>query len=95
MLTVARELRAPRPQVLIGGPRGDADEWHARLRQYPDPHCFRVPGGEMLTGPLGRVASAERAVAIVCDGMRCLEPADSLDGALARLSDLLGDGCDA
>ena len=95
MLTAARELRSPTPQVLIGGPPGEADRWHARLGQRPELHGYRVSPGAMLTGPLGRVAGAEQPVALVCAGMRCLEPASSLDDALARLRDARDHGGDA
>jgi hypothetical protein len=87
MLLASLEIRAPRPLVLIGGPAGPADEWHRRLRRDPDLYCFRIRHGRTLTGPLGRVGGSGEAVAVVCAGMRCLEPADTSEALDERLAE--------
>ena len=92
MLIAARELRNPCPQVLIGGPAGEADDWHVRLTQRPGLHAYRVVSGEnALNGLLAEVAGAGSARAVVCLGNHCLEPADGLDQLEARLADAGGE----
>jgi hypothetical protein len=91
MLLASLEISVPRPLVLIGGPTGEPDDWHRHLRTDPRAHCFRIRDGKTLTGPLGRVGGSPDPVALVCAGMRCLEPASSLDELRLRLCDARDD----
>ncbi len=92
LLVAQGELKQPDPQVLIGGPGSEADDWHALIATRPGVHCYRVSGdGDLLPGVLAEVADGERTRAVVCVGTRCLEPAATLDQLEARLSSS-GDG---
>ena len=88
MLLAARELDNPKPQVLVGGAPGEADDWHAGLIQRPGLHVYRVVSGEDgLPDLLAEVTGAKSARAIVCLGTHCLEPANSLVELEARLAE--------
>ena len=87
MLAAATALRNPRPQVLIGGPSGDADDWHARLMKRPGLHAYRLLTGKgALPEAMDELAAAESPRAVVCVGTHCLEPAGDFEGLEARIN---------
>ena len=93
MLRAASELAHPKPQVLIGGPDGDADDWHRQLAGHAELLCFRIPPSlrlgespELLHG----LIQAKQASAQVCLGRQCLAPIEDFDTLLARLAEYRG-----
>jgi len=88
LLQAAREFEDPVPQVLIGGPDGDADDWHAELSARPDLWVYRVAAGDDdAPGALAELAKAASPRAVVCLGSRCLAPAGSRAQLERRLAE--------
>jgi uncharacterized protein YyaL (SSP411 family) len=89
LITAARRLHSPAPQVLIGGPGDEADQWLGMIAFEPDCHAYRIDPSIELEDPpalIRQIQAFDRPTAIVCDGMRCLAPTHSLDELLSALA---------
>ncbi|PKL96109.1 MAG: thioredoxin domain-containing protein [Gammaproteobacteria bacterium HGW-Gammaproteobacteria-8] len=77
LIAAGQELARPPIQVLIGGADSLASEWHARLLQRGELHCYRVPvPDDTLAEPLASVSRWSKARAVVCRASRCSAPLD-------------------
>jgi uncharacterized protein YyaL (SSP411 family) len=82
LITAALRLHSPPPQVLIGGPGDEADQWLEMIAIEPACQAYRIDPSIELEDPpelIRQIQAFDRPTAIVCDGMRCLAPVHSLD----------------
>ncbi|MCA1779549.1 MAG: thioredoxin domain-containing protein [Xanthomonadaceae bacterium] len=88
LMLAAAEYARPVAQVLIGGTGPLADQWFAELSRRVNLHCYRIVSDEPdLPGPLADLARAERDIAVVCIGNRCLAPAHNAAQLERRLAE--------
>ena len=93
LLRAWRQLDHPQPQVVLAGPSEPVADWHRQLAVRDDCHAYRLPPGsatEDLPDLLQPMADADRAVAMVCLGQRCLAPAHTFEELSAQLSQARG-----
>ncbi len=88
MLAAVEFLEEPTTQVLIAGPDDPARQWHERVFQHGGLDVYRIEPGIELEDPpalIAQVGAMTTPTALVCTGLKCLEPAHDPEQLEERL----------